>query len=75
MIKRSFDEADVERVWAYQATAAYKKALRKRQVWGAPLFGEAKAWHGLGRFKLRMLQKVNIEALVIGAGQNRVPSG
>jgi hypothetical protein len=70
MIKRSFDEAYVERVRAYQATAAYKKALRKRQVWVEPLFGEAKAWHGLERFRLRMLEKVNIEALVIGAGQN-----
>ncbi|MDP9315669.1 MAG: transposase [Chloroflexota bacterium] len=55
---------------AYQAIEAYKKALRKRQVWVEPLFGEAKQWHGLERFRLRMLEKVNIEALVTATGQN-----
>ncbi len=55
---------------AYHETEAYQKAMRKRQVWVEPLFGEAKAWHGLERFRLRLLAKVNIEALVIGAGQN-----
>ncbi len=35
-----------------------------------PLFGEGKAWHGMERFRLRMLEKVNIEALVIATGQN-----
>ena len=35
-------------------TAPYKKAMRKRQVWVEPLFDEAKAWHGLERFRLRM---------------------
>src|SRR4051812_10159227 len=33
-------------------------------------FGEAKEWHGMARFRLRMLEKVNIEALVVAAGQN-----
>ncbi len=36
----------------------------------APLFGEAKDWHGLRRFRLRRLEKVNAEALLIAAGQN-----
>jgi transposase len=69
-VHRSFDEAYVERVRSYHSTEAYKKALRKRQVWVEPLFGEAKDWHGLERFRLRMLEKVNIEALVTATGQN-----
>jgi hypothetical protein len=34
------------------------------------LFGEAKDWHGLRRFRLRRLEKVNAEALLVAAGQN-----
>ena len=34
------------------------------------LFGEAKDWHGSRRFRLRTLEKVNAEALLIAAGQN-----
>jgi hypothetical protein len=44
--------------------------MRKRKVWVEPLFAEAKAWHGLRRFRLRRLEKVNGEALLIAAGQN-----
>ena len=55
---------------AYHKTEAYQKAMRKRQVWVEPLFSEAKAWHGLARFRLRMLEKVNIEAVVTATGQN-----
>jgi transposase len=69
-IRRYFDEEYVERVRAYQSTAAYQKALAKRQVWVEPLFGEAKQWHGLVRFRLRGLEKVNSESLLIAAGQN-----
>jgi hypothetical protein len=43
----SLHEAYLDRVRAYQATAAYRKAMRKRGVWVEPLFGEAKPWHGL----------------------------
>jgi len=39
-------------------------------VWVEPLFGEAKDWHGLRRFRLRGLEKVNAESLLIAAGQN-----
>jgi hypothetical protein len=35
-----------------------------------PLFAEAKAWHGLRRFRLRRLWRVNTEALMTAAGQN-----
>ena len=67
---RSVGEEYLERVRAYQSTAAYKKALRKRKVWVEPLFAEAKEWHGLRRFRLRRLWHVNSEALMIAAGQN-----
>src|SRR3712207_8371120 len=49
----------LERVRGYQTTEAYKKALRKRKVWVEPRFGEAKQWHGLERFRLWRLEKVN----------------
>jgi transposase len=69
-VHRSFDEAYLERVRGYHATEAYRKAMRKRQVWVEPLFAEAKDWHGLRRFRLRGLPKVNGEALLVAAGQN-----
>ncbi len=55
---------------AYQQTPAYHKALRKRQVWVEPLFAEGKQWHGMRRFRLRQLRRVNTEALLIATGQN-----
>jgi hypothetical protein len=70
MVLRQMDEAYLERVRAYHATAAYRKAMRKRKVWVEPLFGEAKDWHGLRRFRLRRLPFVNSEALLIAAGHN-----
>ena len=69
-LTRSFSAAYFERVRAYEGTPAYEKALRKRKVWVEPLFGEAKQWHGLRRFRLRRLPKVNTEALLTAAGQN-----
>ena len=54
----------------YHATETYAKAMRKRQIWVEPLFAEAKDWHGLRRFRLRGLAKVDIEALLIATGQN-----
>jgi transposase len=69
-IHRNYDEAYLERVRDYHATPADQKAIRKRQVWVEPLFAEAKEWHGLRRFRLRGLEKVNAEALLIAAGQN-----
>jgi hypothetical protein len=69
-VSRSFDEEYLERVRAYHATPAYRKAMRKRKVWIEPLFGEAKDWHGLRRFRLRGLDNVNIEGLMVAAGQN-----
>jgi len=69
-VGRHRDEAYRDRVRAYHATAPYAMAMRKRQVWVEPLFAEAKEWHGLRRFRLRGLEKVNGEALLIAAGQN-----
>jgi transposase len=67
---RSVDEEVLERVRSYQHTESYKKALRKRQVWVEPLFAEGKDWHGMRRFRLRRLWRVNCEALMRAAGQN-----
>jgi transposase len=69
-IRRSFDEEYLERVRTYRNTESYRKAISKRAVWVEPLFGEAKDWHGLRRFRLRRLEKVNAEALLIASGQN-----
>jgi hypothetical protein len=44
--------------------------MRKRQVWVEPLFGEGKQWHGMRRFRLRRLWRVNSEALLLATGQN-----
>lgn len=70
MVHRPFRADYLERVRAYHETPAYKKAMRKRKVWPEPLFGEAKQWHGMRQFRLRGLQKVNIEGLLIAGGQN-----
>ena len=67
---RSFEEDYRELARQLQTTEAYKKALRKRQVWVEPLFGEAKAWHQLRRFRLRGLENVNLQGLLVAAGQN-----
>jgi transposase len=69
-VLRHLEERYVDRVKSYRGTFAYEKALRKRRVWVEPLFGEAKDWHGLRRFRLRRLEKVNAEALLVAAGQN-----
>jgi hypothetical protein len=69
-IHRSVYSQYIDRVKGYYETEAYQKAMRKRSVWVEPLFGEAKDWHGLRRFRLRGLWKVNCEALRIAAGQN-----
>jgi transposase len=69
-LRRSFFAAYLERVRAYHDTPAYQTAMRKRAVWVEPLFGEAKDWHGLRRFRLRGLWKVNCEGALVAAGQN-----
>ena len=67
---RSVDEELLDRVRGYQATDPYMKALRKRQVWVEPLFAEGKDLHGMRRFRLRRLWRVNCEALLRASGQN-----
>ncbi len=49
---------------------AHQKAMRKWQGRVEPLFVGAKLWHGLRRFQRRGLENVNIEGLLIAAGQN-----
>src|SRR5260221_4447525 len=70
LLKRSFDEEYLEQVRAYHVTEPYQKAMRKRSVWVEPLFAEGKDWHGMRRFRLRLLWRVNCEALMRAAGQN-----
>jgi hypothetical protein len=70
-VSRDYDEDYLDRVRADHGTPTYKKALGKRSVWVEPLFAEAKDWHGLRRFRLRRLWRVNIEAVLIATGQNR----
>jgi hypothetical protein len=69
-LRRGPLEEYVDLVRAYRGSEPYEKALRKRRVWVEPLFGEAKQWHGLLSFRLRMLEKVNIEGLIVASGQN-----
>ena len=70
IVHRSLYADYLEKVRGYHGTEAYKKAMRKRQVWVEPLFAEAKLWHGLRRFRRRGLVNVNIEGLLVAAGQN-----
>jgi hypothetical protein len=61
-LSRAVAEDAFERVRASHQTEPYQKAMRKRKVWVEPLFAEAKDWHGLRRFRLRRLWRVNCEA-------------
>jgi len=69
-IFRSFFQEYLDKAESYRQTEAFLKAIRKRSVWVEPLFGEAKEFHGLRRFRLRRLSKVNIEGVMVAAGQN-----
>jgi hypothetical protein len=69
-LSRHVDEEYLERVRAYHQTERYKKAMRKRSVWVEPLKASGKDWHGMRRFRLRGLWRVNSEALMRAAGQN-----
>jgi hypothetical protein len=69
-LSRSFFESYLDKVKGYRQLPAYERAIRKRKVWMEPLFGEAKVLHGLRRFRLRGLHKVNMEGLMVAAGQN-----
>jgi transposase len=69
-LRHSFFQAYLERVKGYHQTEEYKKAYQKRKVWVEPLFGEAQQWHGLGRFRVRGLEKVNCAGVITATGQN-----
>jgi hypothetical protein len=70
IVHRHFAEAYLDRVRGYHQGEPYAKAMRKRKVWVEPLFAEGKQWHGMRRFRLRGLWRVNTEALLLAAGQN-----
>ena len=69
-VARSFDEEYYDRVRSYRGTSPYEKALRKRKVWIEPMFAEAKEWHGMRKVRLRTLERVNAEVLMVASGQN-----
>ena len=69
-IDRSMHAELLERVRGYDGTPPFEKAMRQRRVWVEPLFAEAKQWRGLRRFRLRGVHNVNIEGVLIAAGQN-----
>jgi transposase len=69
-IFRSFFQEYLDKVETHRQSEAYLKAIRKRSLWVEPLFGEAKEFHGLRRFRLRHLRKVNMEGVMVAAGQN-----
>lgn len=63
-------ERYLDRVRSYHHTEPYQKAMGKRQIWGEPVVGEAKAWPGLERFRLRGRRTVNMAAVLSAAGPN-----
>jgi transposase len=67
-IRRGPGDEYIDKVKAYMQTGPYEKAIRKRKVWIEPLFAEGKLWHGMRRFRLRTLDKVNTEALMTAVG-------
>lgn len=69
-VRRSLFQEQLDRAESYRTTEAYHKAIRKRKAWVEPLFGEGKQWHGMSKFRLRGLGKVNMEGLMRAAGQN-----
>jgi len=70
VVVRSIHQEYIDRVRRYHTTPAYHKAQRKRSVWVEPMFGEAKQWHNLQKFRWRGLLKVNMQALLTATGQN-----
>src|SRR2546425_10163704 len=69
-LHRSFYADAVERGKGYHQTFAYQKAMNKRKAWVEPLKASAKDWHGMRRFRLRRLWRVNGGALVTASGPN-----
>lgn len=71
-IFRSFFQEYLDKTKSYRQTEAFQKAMRKRGMLVEPLFGEAKQFHRLRCFRLRILAKVNIEGVMTAAGQNLI---
>ena len=67
---RSFLQEYLDKGEGYRQTEVYLKAMRKRSLWVEPLFGEAKEFHRLRRFRLRRLLRVKIEGVMVATGQN-----
>jgi Transposase DDE domain/Transposase domain (DUF772) len=70
IVYRSCHAELLDRVRARHGTRAYERAMWKRSIWLEGLFAEAKQWHGLHKFRLRRLANVNIQGVMVAAGQN-----
>lgn len=70
IVWRSTHAELLDQVRARHDTRAFEKAMWKRSTWLEGLFAEAKQWRGLHRFRLRRLANVNIQGVMIAAGQN-----
>ena len=69
-LRRGPKDEYIDLLRTYMQIEPYQKAIRKRKVWIEPLFAEGKLWHGMRRFRMRTLKKVNTEALMTATGQN-----
>ena len=68
ILNGSFDEEFLERVRAY-ANRTLQEGVTQVQGMGGAHVREAKEWHGMRRFRLRTLRRVNIEVPMFAAGQ------
>ena len=67
---RNEHKAAIERVRRRQGGKVFKRIMRERSWKIEGLFGEAKEQHGLRRAKYRGLEKMQIQAFLIGTTQN-----
>ena len=68
---RNVDEEVLDRVRAYYKTeGSLPESPAQAGVGVEPLFAEGKQWHGIRRFRLRELWRMNCEGLMRAAGQN-----
>ena len=67
--RNAYKEA-IERVRQRQSSQVFKQRMRERSWKIEGLFGEAKEQHGLRRAKYRGLEKMQIQAFLIGITQN-----
>ena len=70
-IFRSLFQEDLDRAKGYLETEADQKAMRKRALWTEPLFGEAKQFHQLKRFRSTLRQRHPARMLALAGVRER----